>query len=138
MSRKTTYIDVMRAIAEYRGVNFDYPFELEGKIGIVYKITVDGVMESVDGGMFQFTNGVPAEMLLKGEYPLAKKGESKGKAVVSAKEALTLIRAHVEKDEAWFKAESLLIADRLEEAGHDQAADFIRGELDTIPTFEPM
>lgn len=138
MSRKTTYADVMRAIAEYRGVKFDSPFALENKDGVMYKITVNGVMANVNGGMFFFTNGIPAVMLNKEGYPLVKNDESKDKAVVSTRAVLTLIRAHAEKDEAWFKAESLLIADRLEEAGNDQAADFIRGVLDTIPTFEPM
>lgn len=138
MSRKTTYADVMRAIAEYRGVKFDSPFALENKDGVMYKITVNGVMANVNGGMFFFTNGIPAVMLNKEGYPLVKNDESKDKAVVSTRAVLTLTRAHAEKDEAWFKAESLLIADRLEEAGNDQAADFIRGVLDTIPTFEPM
>lgn len=138
MSRETTYADVMRAIAEYRGVSFDSPFALEGKDGVMYKITVNGVMANVNGGMFFFTNGIPAVILNKEGYPLVKNDKSKDKAAVSTKAVLILIRAHAEKDEAWFKAEALLIAERLEEAGNDQAADFIRGELDTIPTFEPM
>lgn len=126
---RTTYADIMQDIVDYRRVMFDVPFELEGIGNRKYKITIDGVMESVNGSAFFFVGGVPAELLNIEDYPVVKNNDNQTDGALSTRAVLTLIRAHAENDETWFKAEALLIADRLEKAGNDQAASFIRGLL---------